>query len=118
MLNQVITLVLFSLKPVDEDEVCRIIKALKNSSPGWDSISSTVVKNTCHHFVDPLTHLLNASFLLHRALCSLFQPQRALNIIARSISKCKKKAKVIPRFKGGDPSQLSNYRPVSVLPCF
>ena len=29
-----------------------------------------------------------------------------------------KKAKVIPIFKGGDSSQLSNYKPVSVLPCF
>ena len=34
------------LEPVDKDEVIIIIKALKYSSPGWDSISSAVVKKT------------------------------------------------------------------------
>ena len=42
------------LEPVDKYEISRIIKALKNYSPGWDSISSAVVKNTCHHFVEHL----------------------------------------------------------------
>ena len=27
-------------------------------------------------------------------------------------------ARVAPLFKGGDPSNISNYRPISVLPCF
>ena len=102
MLNQLImfTSTVF-LEHVDKDEVSRIIKALKNSSLGWDSISSTVVKNTCHHFVEPLTHLFNKASLLQRVFPTVL-----------------KKAKVIPIFKGGDPSQLSNYRPVSVLPSF
>ena len=85
---------------MDKDEVSRIIKALQNYSPGWDSISSAVVKNTCHHFVEPLTHRFNASLL-----------QGVFPTVL-------KKAKVIPIFQGGDPSQLSNYRRVSVLPCF
>ena len=88
------------LEPVDKDEIGRIIKALKNSSPGWDSIGSAVVKNTCHHFVEPLTHLFNAS------------------LVQGVIPTVLKKAKVIPIFKGVDPSQLSSYRSVSVLPCF
>ena len=58
------------------------------------------MKNTCHHFVEPLTHLFIAS------------------LVQGVFSTVLKKAKVIPIFKGGDPSQLSNYRPVSVLPCF
>ena len=27
-------------------------------------------------------------------------------------------ARVTPLFKGGDPSNISSYRPISVLPCF
>ena len=27
-------------------------------------------------------------------------------------------ARVTPLFKGGDPSNISNYRPISILPCF
>ena len=27
-------------------------------------------------------------------------------------------AKVIPLFKNGDPENITNYRPISVLPCF
>ena len=85
---------------MDKDEASRIIKAFKNSSPGWNSISSAVVKNTCHHFVEPLTHRFYASLL-----------QGVFPTVL-------KKAKVIPISQGRDPSQLSNYRPVSVLPCF
>ena len=27
-------------------------------------------------------------------------------------------ARVIPLYKAGDPANISNYRPISVLPCF
>ena len=50
-------------EPVDKDEVGQIIKALTNSSPGWDSISSAAVRNTCHHFVEHLTHLFIMSLV-------------------------------------------------------
>ena len=47
--------------PVNESEVIDIIKNLKNSSPGWDSISAKVVKATYLHFIAPLTHIMNLS---------------------------------------------------------
>ena len=47
--------------PVNESEVIDIIKNLKNSSPGWDSISAKVVKATYPHFIEPLMHIMNLS---------------------------------------------------------
>ena len=84
--------------PVNESDVIDIIKNLKNSSPGWDSIAAKVVKATYPHFIEPLTHIMN------------------LSITQGIFPKELKLAKVIPLFKTGDPMIFSNYRPVSVLP--
>ena len=88
------------IKPVIEDEVKNIVKNLKESSTGWDSISSKIVKDTYSLFITPLTHIMNLS-LLH-------------GVVPTEL----KIAKVIPLFKSGDPTKFSNYRPVSVLPVF
>ena len=85
---------------VNESEVIDVIKNLKNSSPGWDSIAAKVVKATYPHFIEPLTHIMN------------------LSITQDIFPKVLKLAKVIPLFKTGDPMIISNYRPVSVLPLF
>ena len=88
------------IKPVVEDEVKNIIKNLKESSAGWDSISSRIVKNTYEFFLSPLTYIMN------------------LSLIKGVVPSELKIAKVIPLFKSGDPTKFSNYRPVSVLPVF
>ena len=37
---------------VTEDEVEKIIKGLKDASPGWDGIHAKIVKSTCHVHLD------------------------------------------------------------------
>ena len=88
------------LKEVVEDEVKTIIKNLKNSSAGWDSISTHVIKNSQACFISPLTHIMNLS-------------------ISKGVFPCEMKiAKIVPLFKAGDKMVFSNYRPVSILPVF
>jgi hypothetical protein len=86
------------IMPTSDEEVTNIIKTLKNSSPGWDGISVSILRNTCSHIVKPLVYLLNLS------LSSGLVPNEL------------KVAKVIPIFKSGESSALCNYRPVSILP--
>ena len=88
------------LQPVIESEVNSIIKLLKCSSPGWDSISAVVVKTAAKSFLKPLTHIMNLSLTT-----GVFPSELKI-------------ARVIPLLKAGDPMQFSNYRPVSVLPLF
>ena len=59
-----------------------------------------VIKNCLGELCDPPKYIFNLSFEKG------FYPDRM------------KIAKVIPVFKGGDSADLSNYRSISVLPCF
>ena len=81
-------------------QLISIIKTLKNGSSGWDNISTKVIKASSSQLIKPLAHIFNLS------LTSCVFPLEL------------KIARVIPIFKSGDPSNLSNYRPASVLPVF
>jgi hypothetical protein len=85
---------------VECNEVEKIIQSLKNASAGHDGIQAKALKNTYSLYLQPLTHVLNLS------LTQGFVPD------------CMKVARVIPLYKSGDAMQLSNYRPVSILPVF
>ena len=89
-----------AIMPIIQNDVISIIKNLKVSSPGWDSISAVVAKATYACFIEPLTHILNLS-IMHGVFQSVL-----------------KLAKVIPLYKANDSMLFSNYRPVSVLPVF
>ena len=52
-----------AIMPIIQNDVISIIKNLKVSSPGWDSISAVVVKATYACFIEPLTHILNLSIM-------------------------------------------------------
>ena len=88
------------LKPTDSKEVESIVNGLKTSSPGYDDLSPKIIKMTCNNYVDELVYTFNLSLTQ-----GVFPAEL-------------KMAKVIPIFKKGDKSQLTNYRPVSVLPVF
>ena len=86
---------------VDPKQVLGIIKDLNSfKSPGLDGISNKVLKISAEVIINPLTHILNESF------------------VKGIFPECLKTAKVIPLFKKGDEALCSNYRPISLLSCF
>ena len=88
------------LNPVTSEEISSIIRSLKNSSAGWDSIGANVVKVTYQKYISVLTHVFN------------------LSIGEGVFPKELKIARVIPLFKSDNCMLVINYRPVSVLPFF
>ena len=71
-----------------------------NKSPGYDEISFNVTRNCFSELNMPFKYLFEMSLENGIFLNKL------------------KIARVIPLFKAGDPANISNYRPISVLPCF
>ena len=86
--------------PTDEEEILKIVKRLKPSrSSGHDEISVYILKKIIKQITTPLSYIFNLS--LSSGICP-----NSLKI-----------AKVIPIFKRkDDPSLLTNYRPISLLP--
>ena len=81
-------------------EIRNIISSIKNSSPGWDDIPAFVAKKCMDYYIAPLTHIVN---------CSVKQ-----GIFPSEL----KLARVVPLFKAGDSTQITNFRPISVLSFF
>ena len=89
------------LDPVTEKEVENELNKLKDGkSCGYDEMSPKVMRKISKHILKPLTHIYNQSFLT--------------GIIPTEL----KIALVTPIFKANDKELFSNYRPISVLPCF
>ena len=95
-------LILFSIviPNITCHEVYQVICSLKNSSAGWDDFPTFVLKKCSGSLLQPLTHLINCSLQT-----GIFPDELKL-------------ARVVPIFKAGDPAQVSNYRPISVLTTF
>ena len=89
-----------SFKPPSEKEIIDIIMGLKDSAAGHDEVRSNLIIRTSHSIAKPLTHIFTKSFETGKMPNDL------------------KIAKVVPVYKSGDRSLFSNYRPISVLPCF
>ena len=92
------------MKPILADEIVKIIsKFNQNKSPGHDGIGNFIVKNVAHIISGPLADIFN------------------LSLSTGSVPEQLKVAKVIPIYKKEKKENVeifSNYRPVSVLPCF
>ena len=71
-----------------------------NKSTGYYDINFNVVKKCFGEINEPLKHLFNLS------LENGIFPEKM------------KIAKVIPLFKNGDPENITNHHPISVLPCY
>ena len=87
--------------PLTEKEFFEAFNTLKsNKSQGVDEISANMVKMSYDIIKDPLLYIFD------------------LSIRTGKFPNSMKIAKVTPVFKTGDKTNPSNYRPISVLPCF
>ena len=86
------------LKPITPQECFKIISSLKNSSCKNNSVPVMLWKRAKSCLVDPICFLINQSI--------------ENGIFPSSL----KISHVAPIFKSGDRSDISNYRPISVLP--
>uniref|UniRef100_A0A146LRR3 Putative RNA-directed DNA polymerase from transposon BS n=1 Tax=Lygus hesperus TaxID=30085 RepID=A0A146LRR3_LYGHE len=90
-----------SFRGTTEEEVFKTITSIKGGTgPGWDGISSNLIKNNALYLTSPLTHMINLSLLKG-------QFPDALKI-----------AVVRPLHKKGTKTSANNYRPISLLSNF
>ena len=90
---------IFSIPSITErDVVSYLLKIDSNKSTGIDDISSRMLKLAAPFIAPSIARLINLSFSLNVFPCRW------------------KTAKVTPIFKSGDPADVTNYRPISVLP--
>ena len=91
--------VFFSLYTVTVSDVLKELEDLDSSkSTGLDELGPRILKLSAPIIADSLTHIINLS------LCTCIFP----NIL--------KDARVAALYKGGDDTDVNNYRPISVLP--
>lgn len=89
-----------NITQIDESEVIEAIKRLKtDKSPGSDHITNEALKITHTDLTQPLTHLFNC--ILKTAETPKQWSESNITLI----------------YKKGDPNDIANYRPISLLPC-
>ena len=92
------TTITFSFQPVSCNEVKRIILTLpSNKSPGFDKVTTKVIRDSLPVILGPLTDIINCSFIT-----STFPDEWKIT-------------EVIPLLKDGDKDQPANNRPLSLL---
>ena len=88
----------FFINPVSQIEICQVIKSLKNKSSGIYGLPIKILKSV-HDIISPaLSVIINKSFTE-----GIFPDML-------------KSAKVTPIKKPGISTNISNYRPISILP--
>ena len=89
------------LTPTDEKEIQQITRSFQSGKAhGNDNIPMGVVKSSIDIISRPLEYIVNLSL--------------SYGIVPDEM----KIARVIPLYKAGDRSRLTNYRPISILPSF
>lgn len=85
------------LLPTNAEEICKIIKELKDKGGGEDRINAKILKTIDTYIALPLAHIINLS-------------------IENSIwPDALKSAEIIPIYKSGDRTKITNYRPISLI---
>jgi hypothetical protein len=99
MLQQ--SLLVCEFKHVSPKEIENVAKPLNaKDSHGYDEIPTKVIKQSIVYISSPLAHICNLMF------SSGTFPARL------------KFAEIIPMYKKGERMDISNYRPISILPSF
>ncbi len=89
------------IQAITVEEIKNVVNKLPpKTSSGFDNINMKIIKSVIDNIAEPLCKIFNKSF------SSGIFPDRC------------KIAKIIPVFKSGDPNEISNYRPISLLPTF
>ena len=87
------------LEPTTPSEVEALCLALESGKgAGWEGVAPRVIKAVAREISGSLSRFYNC------CMREGYYPT------------CFKVARVVPVFKSGDPTEFSNYRPVSVLP--
>ena len=87
----------FTLRPVTEKEVNKVIKSLRNKTCNLNKLPNAMYKAAADIISKPLSKLINQS-LANSTFPSLY-----------------KHSSIIPLFKSGCRSNINNYRPISLL---
>lgn len=89
------------LHPVSETEIINCINNLKkDGTPGIDKIRASDIKKSCQYILKPLKHIINLVF------------------VTGKFPEILKKAVIKPILKTGDPLEINNYRPISLISNF
>lgn len=89
------------LNPLTENELVNHISSLKNNcSPGYDGVSSIIIKQTCPEIVSCLLHIFNLIFVT-----GCFPSSFKVSIVN-------------PVLKSGSATSVKNYRPISLITSF
>ncbi|CAK1598295.1 unnamed protein product [Parnassius mnemosyne] len=87
------------VKPMTEEEVKKEILSLNNTnSEAYDGINTKIIKKSVNELVTILTYLINLSFS-----CGTFPETLKLSIVK-------------PLFKKGKRNDITNYRPITLIP--
>ena len=92
--------VTFNFSPVSAPEVSRIISSLKNKSADINSLPAGALKSVSGVVSPVVAEMVNLSFR------------------SGSFPDSEKIARVVPIYKDGSQADVSNYRPISILPLF
>ena len=90
----------FSFSEETEDTIGKLIDQMKTDvATGRDEINARVIKDAKHLITPPLTKIINLSYTM------------------KVFPDCMKEAAIKPLHKKDDSNIISNYRPISILPC-